>query len=78
MKLKMKRPYVWMNIDALFTKLAFGEKWAILFWMEVLAFLIRIVAVRPMSAFNFLFIIMITLILVYFLLWHSFPDVVFE
>lgn len=58
-----------MNIDAFFTKLAFREEGTVFFWMEILAFLIRIVAVWPMSTFDFLLIIVISLAIVFFLLW---------
>jgi hypothetical protein len=45
-----------MNIDAFFTELTFREEWTVLFRMNVRAFLVRVIAVGPMTAL-YLFLI---------------------
>lgn len=56
-----------MDIDALLSKAALWEVWAVLLRMEKLALLILEVAIRKELAFNFLFVLTMLLLLVLFI-----------
>jgi hypothetical protein len=50
--------YIRMNVDAFLTELAFREVWTFFLGMEVLAFLIGVVAIRPMPASYLLLVVL--------------------
>ena len=62
-----------MNVDAFLTKLTLREVRAFLLGMEVLAFIIGVVAVRPMPTSDLLFVILCTCLLGFL---YSLPNVV--